>query len=93
MLGTGYYNYASGFDNVYAYATAGGVDRAYLYDSAAADAFFGQDDIGRLSGPGFYNQAKGFDFVSAIGTAGGVDRFTRVDPLSYVLSQSGSWEI
>ena len=74
LKGTGFENYAQGFDQVTAYATAGdavGVgDQATLYDSAGNDTFTGTPTYGLLTGSGYYNLAKGFDQVTAFAVAG-----------------------
>ncbi|MCE9557096.1 MAG: hypothetical protein K8T91_27430 [Planctomycetes bacterium] len=71
LTGTGFYNYASAFDRVYAYATAGGTgDEAHLYDSAGNDTFAARPTYAYLSGAGYYNYASNFDRVNAYATAG-----------------------
>ncbi|NUQ64345.1 MAG: SBBP repeat-containing protein [Pirellulales bacterium] len=83
ITGSGFYNYAKGFDKVFAYATAddapGVVDTAYLYDSKDADTkFYGYPAYAYITGAGFYHYTKGFDKVFAYATAadaaGVVDR-------------------
>jgi VCBS repeat-containing protein len=94
MVGTGFNNYASGFDAVYAYAStdAGGVgDRAYLYDSLGDDTFFGRINYGTLSGSGFLNFAEGFDSIRADGNAGGSDTLDVDGSIVYALTHTG-WE-
>jgi len=58
---------AVGFDRVFAYATAGGSDYAYLYDGSTGDIFVGRPESAVLRGAGneFYNCASGFDRVVA----------------------------
>jgi len=74
MSGDGFFNYASGFDRVYAYATAGGADdRADFYDSVGDDRFVGKSTYAQMSGDGFFNYASGFGRVYAYATAGGAD--------------------
>ena len=67
--------YVSGFDEVRAYATAGGDDRAYFHDGPANDRFVGRENYSlmRSDDSGFYNYARGFDAVRAYATAGGID--------------------
>ena len=86
MSGSGYSSYVSGFDQVYAYATAGdagGVgDRAYLYDSAGNDTLIASPYYAQLMGPGYLNHVSAFDKVYAYAStdAGGVgDRATLYD--------------
>jgi subtilisin family serine protease len=82
--GDGYYNYVSGFDTVYAYATRGGVqDRALFYDSSADDRFIAKPSSARMDGNGYFNYASGFDKVYAYATAGGSDR-------AYLYDSAGS---
>jgi hypothetical protein len=95
MLGTNFDNYASGFDKVYAYATAGDVggvgDRAYLYDSAGDDSFYGRNDYGRLSGTGFLNFVQSFDRVYAYANESGFDTIDNKS-LNYQFFNYGTWE-
>ena len=78
----GYYNRAKFFEATHAFATAGGVDEARLYDSTANDTFYADPIQGALFNPtykeqytnGFYNRAKYFEGVHAFATAGGVDK-------------------
>ena len=95
LTGTGFYNDANGFGTVYAYATAGdagGVgDRAFLYDSAGNDSFYGRSGYGYLKGLGFYNYVGGFDKVYAYANAGGTDTLN-VRALDYYFSKLGTWE-
>ena len=69
------------FEGVHAYATAGGVDTARLYDSSGDDLFYADPIHGALYNPtyqeaytnGFYNRAKHFEEVIAFGDSGGRD--------------------
>ena len=61
------------FDGVHAYATAGGLDTAKLFDSPGNDTFYADPIAGALYGDGFYNRAKYFEGVHAYATAGGGD--------------------
>ena len=71
---TGFNHRAQGFDGVHAYATAGGIDQARLYDSPDADVFYADPIQGALYRPGeYYNRAKYFESVHAFATAGGHD--------------------
>ena len=68
-----YYNFASQFDRVFAYATPGVADdRAYLYDSEQNDKFYGRSNYGLLRGDNFeyYNYAGTFDRVYAYASEG-----------------------
>jgi len=69
-------NFARGFERVDAYATAGGSDRAYLYDSAGNDLFYGLPEYALMQGENaeYTNFAHGFDRVDGYATAGGSDR-------------------
>ena len=65
---------AVGFRYAYAYASTpeGGLDAAYLTDSATTkDRFVGTPGDSKLYGPGFYVRANGFEQVTATATAGG----------------------
>ncbi|MEE8450644.1 MAG: tandem-95 repeat protein, partial [Thermoguttaceae bacterium] len=78
----GFYNRAKFFEATHAFATAGGIDEARLYDSTQDDTFFADATHGALFNPtyqqeytnGFYNRAKYFEGVHAFATAGGYDR-------------------
>ena len=66
LRGPGYSNDASGFDQVYAYAStdAGGAgDQASLFDSAGNDTLTVTPTYGQMSGPGYLNYASKFDRV------------------------------
>ncbi|MEE8450746.1 MAG: Ig-like domain-containing protein, partial [Thermoguttaceae bacterium] len=52
----------------------GGNDRAYFYDSAGNDRFYGKETVSWLTGDGFTNTVRDFDRVDAYATAGGNDR-------------------
>jgi hypothetical protein len=107
MKGPGYDNYANGFDEVYADATAGGTadnDRAELYDSAGNDSFWGHlvdavlsdgsldDDTGSLVAAGtYYHRLSGFTAVDAYGLAGPTNHRTIKTPVDYLLSFHGDW--
>ncbi len=69
-LGRAFYNYAEGFQQVLAYASAGGFDQAYYYDSAGNDTFIATPELAYLSGTGFLNYGAGFDRNVAVATAG-----------------------
>jgi hypothetical protein len=59
-------NRAVDFDEVYAHATQGGIDRAYLYDDASGDdTFTAHPTYAVRAGTGFYNFANRFDEVYA----------------------------
>ena len=89
LYGDGFYNYASDFDRVYAYAREGGNDRAFLYDSAGNDTFVAASSYAKFYGGGFYNYATGFDLVRAYATRGGSDA-KYVSAVDYVLATYGS---
>jgi len=56
---------------VYAYATAGGTDTAFLNDTAGADTFTGRPAYATMIGASLYSYASGFDFVYGCRTSGG----------------------
>jgi len=94
LYGTGFYNYLSAFDAVYAHAVAGGNDLAILYDSAGNDYLLGQGNLARLNyGSGLFIALYDFDSVVARATAGGNDtkHLEPLDPITYLLSTTGSW--
>ena len=70
---SGWTSGVTSFDAVNAYATAGGIDVARLYDSAGDDGFYATPTEGGLWGTGFYNRVESFDQVLAYATAGGSD--------------------
>jgi len=74
MVGDGFENDARSFDDVIACAIGGGNDRAFLYDSAGNDRFYGTATRSWMVGDGFRNDARGFDNVFAYANAGGNDR-------------------
>jgi hypothetical protein len=71
IRGADFTNTAIGFEEVYAYGSAG-KDTASLYDTAADDTFKsnGQSDWAWMRGPGYFHRAKGFDFVHGYSTGG-----------------------
>ena len=73
MIGDGFNNLARGFDRVYANATAGGNDRACLYDSASNDFFEATGNRATLSFDESSVSASGFSWVEAIAGKGGDD--------------------
>ena len=94
LKGAGYYNYASGFGQAYAYAGVGGDDTARLYDSTGDDTFEAGGDWGMLysGAAGFSNRADDFGAVHLYGTAGGTNTMLLpLDPLAYALVPHGSW--
>lgn len=73
--GSTYLLTANGFVNVTAYATKGGKDEAYLYDSTGNDMFQATPSYGKLYRTGVYSsQAKLFDKVYANASNGGTDQ-------------------
>ncbi len=70
-----FFNQATGFDKVRAYAYLGGSDEAFLYDAASNDQYVGRPDFGLLQGPGsqFYLLTRLFERNFAYATAGGQD--------------------
>jgi hypothetical protein len=70
LSGSGFSNSVTGFQRVYAYATAGGNDTARMHDSADSDQFYGRADFSLLRGSDFYNVASGFDRVLAYSNTG-----------------------
>jgi autotransporter-associated beta strand protein len=81
MTGPGYRLISAGTAQIQAYATSGGVDTVWLYDSAGADTFTtdGQPNGARLQGPGFDNYAEDFDRTYAYATHGGNDTTRQYD--------------
>ncbi len=75
MHGQGFYNRARSFQEVYAEATAGGVDVAKFYDSPGHDLYVAAPDYNALSNQqlNFKIEATYFESVHAYATAGGVD--------------------
>jgi hypothetical protein len=73
LSGTGFLNYLHGFDQVNAYANAGGFDLALMYDSVGNDQFTGLATYSQLSGAGFLNYVSSFEQVNAYSTQGGSD--------------------
>jgi archaellum component FlaG (FlaF/FlaG flagellin family) len=75
MTGSGFYNYAEGFDRNIAYASAGGKDVAIFHDSVHDDRYYARanHDDAWMTGSEFYNYADGFDRNIAYASAGGFD--------------------
>ncbi len=73
LSGQRFDNRVEQFDGVHAYATAGGLDVAKLFDSPGDDTFVAGPIDGALFGEGFYNRAKHFEGVHAYATGGGLD--------------------
>jgi len=71
ITGADFMNTAIGFEEVYAYGSAGN-DTASLYDTAAADTFKsnGDADWAWMRGDGYFHRAKGFDYAHGYSTAG-----------------------
>ena len=69
-----HFSLAYGFERVYAYATAGGNDRADLYDSTGDDQMTAAPTAAWISGSGYYASARHFETVVGHATAGGHDR-------------------
>ena len=65
---------ATGFDRVDGFATAGGNDTAYLYDSTKNDTFWGDSTTAELYGTGYYNSGHGFEQVHAFFSSVGNDQ-------------------
>ena len=61
-----------GFEELQAYAKAGGFDSAYLYDSAGNDKFKSEptESYAKMYGGRMYNRVKFFESVDAYSTAG-----------------------
>ena len=75
LRNTDFYNYAQGYSTTTAFATAGGIDEAQLYDSIANDRFVADstqavfhDELQTWS-----NTAQSFESVAAYSTQGGTD--------------------
>jgi hypothetical protein len=61
----------AGFEELYAYASAGGSDTAILYDSPGPDKFKGDPTVAKMYRGGvFYHRVKFFDAVYAMSTTG-----------------------
>jgi hypothetical protein len=61
----------SGFEELQAYASAGGDDRATLHDSPGKDKFKGEPAVAKMyKGGVFYHRVKFFDVVQGISTQG-----------------------
>jgi len=86
LAGTGFFNYAYGFEAVNAVATAGGADTAYLNDGPFDDLFVGGAASSSLTGPGYAYTAQGFDLILAQALAGGVDLARILDPSRNIAS-------
>ena len=65
---------AVNFESVHGYASSGGVDRAYLYDSTGNDTLVQRDNYVLMRGDDFHNRAKFFDETRVRAIAGGQDR-------------------
>ncbi len=83
-------NRSRGFSRVDAYSTAGGNDRAYLYDSAGDNKFYASGESAWFDGTEFTNFARGFDRVSAYSLEGGVDN-KDLQIVDYVLETFGDF--
>ena len=66
-------------------------DRAFLFDSAGNDTFYGRSNYGYLTGLGFYKYVRGFDNVVANANAGGTDTLN-FNALDYFFSNLGNWK-
>jgi len=82
---------ARGFDRVNAYATAGGYDQAYLYDSALDDFLEATGSSATLNYASSSVSISDFSWVQAKSSAGGADSKS-VDLIDYVLHLLGAWE-
>ena len=92
LSGPGFLNYAEGFDKVNAYATAGGADKASLFDSPGNDVLFGRSNQFVLDIPGT-TQVQGQDFAEVEATSGTGDRDTLdVCAVDYLFRALGTWE-
>jgi hypothetical protein len=96
-----YLNYVEGFDQVYAYATAGGHDRAELYGSAGNDRYRSYRDRACLSGANFHLGAimfeetqshalQGFDVASLYDSAGN-DQFVAAPTYAVMQGPNGQF--
>ncbi len=70
MTGAGFSNSAYGFGQTYAYATAGGRDRADLYDTAGDDSYRAYADRVVMCGAGYSNFAARFEETFGRATQG-----------------------
>lgn len=95
MSSTTYSTTANKFAKVYAYvatfATPGGTDKAYLYDSpSGTDLFFGTLGYGELTGSNYYFYIMDFPVINLDGTAGGINHIL-TSSLNYSLVKTGTW--
>jgi hypothetical protein len=90
MFGLGFFHEARGFDRTTAQSTAGGYDRAVLYDSAGDDLLVARALTAYLSGSDFRNDAEGFDQVTAQLINGG-SNVADVGAIDFLLGILGEW--
>jgi hypothetical protein len=94
-----FYHYASGFRTVKAYGSEADTsgDRAYVYDSADNDTFYGRGNYGQLYDTAqavYHNEAWDFDLVYAGSSDDDAltdDTIDVDESLVYNLIQSGTW--
>ena len=73
LYGDEFFSRAKSFRYVHGYATPGGGDVAYMYDSDGDDVFKAWPNQAKLYGDGFFTRAKSFNRVNAYSTAAGHD--------------------
>ncbi len=77
--GVGYSSRATDFAKTESFASGGGFDVAYMYDSVGADSVNGGADWTRVSGESFDNQTSNFESVAVYGTVNGAADSLQID--------------
>jgi hypothetical protein len=90
LRGDGYNNTGFGFAEFRVFATAGGNDSAFLFDSEEDDQFSGTGDTGWMRGAAHFYLTRGFDLIAANGVNGGVNKDTSRN-VNYRLNLNGDW--
>ena len=93
LFGTGYFNRAKFFEQVFAEAGNGGNDLAELHDSGLDDLLLAEGDSARMTNEDLANifqQATDFGTVRVLGTTGTNSRDVRT-PLSFIIEYFGTW--
>lgn len=84
LRGTGFENRAYGFTMLNAYATDGGTDNAFFYDSETSDDIFvSRENITLMRADGKESRAHQFDTVNAYAGGGGFDTATMYDTTGF----------
>ncbi|WP_197440559.1 S8 family serine peptidase [Polystyrenella longa] len=76
MYGSGYENYAYGFDSVSGNSSNGGNDQVYMIDSSGDDTLTLSPNSATMTGTGFSNSATGFYRIDTYSNQGGTDTAT-----------------